>query len=47
MPGAPQLITQTIPLTEVLIGVVSNVENAKWALATIDISIPAGELAAV
>ncbi len=27
MPGAPQLITQTIPLTEVLIGVISNVEN--------------------
>lgn len=33
MPGAPQLITQTIPLTEVLIGVVSNVENPDGAIS--------------
>ena len=33
MPGAPQLITQTIPLTEVLIGVISNVENPDGAIS--------------
>jgi hypothetical protein len=33
MPGAPQLITQTIPLTEVLIGVSSNIENADGAFS--------------